>query len=344
MFNSLKKMFGRPETPVETLQSKVEHIGYAKFPFLHPEYSPTSRVPCADFTGFIVERLQSGDVHSIVTLMHEILRGNPGLGLSDGSWIDAEINTILAVDFQRYIQFRHPRAFQELTAMWIMAAKDGIARQFWISPDSKFPTFFSRALCAYDTVPQQEMLNLLRRANKWLAKMRKEAPFWENYPNFDTCALTLRPFEPGPASAKLLELPIGTRLHIFSALCFGLGSLPSLTDYKLRSFGLHIPESVRQILDSQLLLLTANADAVTRSLPRDDLARECQSLGVSTKKSWSKQRLLEAILAVKPEFLQEASVAKSIVAANSQYASELASLAGRSQDLEKLFRILCFAT
>jgi hypothetical protein len=331
------------ETPISRLQAIVGQIGHPEFPFLHREYSPGSRVPCADFTGFIVERLQQRDVHSIVELMHEILRGSAWFGSPDPSWIDAEINAILAVDFQRYICFSDSRASEELAAMWIIAAKDGASREFWISPDAMFTTFFSWALCAYGATVKEELFTLVEAGNKWLEQRRKEAPFWQPYPDFEKGALNLRPLDAGPACAKLMELPIGARLHVFSALNFGVGSLPSLTGYKLRSFGLYIPESVRLILDSKLLVPAADAEAVSRALSKEDLARECQSLGVEPKKSWNKKRLLEAMLSVKPQFLTETSAARSIVGVNSEYVAELSLLVNRCEDLERIFRILCFA-
>ena len=276
-------------------------------------------------------------------LLHEVLRGNPGLGVPDGSWVDAEISKILAVDFQRYIQFADPKAYRELAAMWIVAAKDGSGREYWISPDCKFPTFFSWALCPYEVVIKPDLLTLVKRANRWLADMRKEVPFWQDYPDFDKKTAELSPFKGGPASAKLMELPIGARLHFFTALSHGLGSLADLTDYKLRSFGLYIPQSVRLLLGTQLLVAATNVDSVIRSLSKGELVCECDRLGIPAKKSWTQQRLLDAILSVKPEFLAEIAASKSIVALNSDYTNEISVLAARSSELEKVFRVLCFA-
>lgn len=343
MFGLRRILMSEHDDPIGRLRAQLRPIGNAEFPFLHPQYSPNSRVPCTDFTGFIVDRLENEDLKSIIELMHEILRANPGLGASDPSWIDGEIVKILRVPFNQYISFEDEKAYQELIAMWIVASKDGAARQFWVSPTSRFSTFFSWALCGYDLSVRANMAKALQRANAWLAEMRRAATFWQTVPDFDMGQFDIEHFVPGPAAAKILALPIGARLHLFTAVGFGSKSLADMTDYALRSFGLYIPDSVRSILASDILIPAADPTALLRTLSKDDLFRECQRLGIICKTTWAKQRLMDAITSVNPSFVKEISVAKSIVALNSEYAVEMEALVTRAKHLEACFKILCFS-
>jgi hypothetical protein len=65
-----------PRRPFDELKERIEEIGHPEYPFLHKEYSPGSRVPCTDFSGFIVERLKTDDPNSICTLMGSIIEAN----------------------------------------------------------------------------------------------------------------------------------------------------------------------------------------------------------------------------------------------------------------------------
>jgi hypothetical protein len=342
MIALLKRFLLRVGSPVKSLRKEVAGIGREDFPFLHRDYSPSSRVPCADFTGFIADRLQCGDVGSVRELMHEILKGNPGLG-SDGAWIDAEINKIAAVNFQAYVHFGSQRAYSELAAMWVMAAKDGAGREFWISRDCKFPTFFAWALCPYDIVVKAETMKLVGRANSWLSRMGKEVPYWHDYPRFPKTVLSLEGRQVGDACARLLDLPVGSRLHLFTALSSVAGSLPSLTDYKLRSFGLDITESVQLILRSGLLMPSSEDDAVSDALTKGDLIRECEALSIPVRSSWNKGDLLKAITSVRPGFARDVAGSKTVVNVNPHFESELRSLERRCEGLQQLFSVLCFA-
>ena len=89
------------EKPLELLWSKVANLSNAEHRFLHPTYSPSSRVPCADFTPFIIDRLRSHDIISIRQLMRAIIAGNPGLG-SGSECIDEPVNEISNIDINQY--------------------------------------------------------------------------------------------------------------------------------------------------------------------------------------------------------------------------------------------------
>ena len=146
--------------------------------------------------------------------------------------------------------------------------------------------------------------------------MRTEAPFWHDYPAFSETVLSLEALHAGDACTRLLDLPVGSRLHLFTALSFGIGSLPSLTDYKLRSFGLDVAESTQRILRTELLILSSDYDAVSRVLTKEDLIKTCQGFNLAVKRSWTKADLLKTIISVYPGFVSNTAKSRAIVTLN----------------------------
>ena len=83
-----------PRRPIDELRERVEAIGHPEYPFLHRGYSPGSRVLRTDFTAFVIERLKTGALNPICTLMGSIIEANLGVGIGS-SWIDDEIRSLI---------------------------------------------------------------------------------------------------------------------------------------------------------------------------------------------------------------------------------------------------------
>ncbi len=59
--------------------------GHAEFPCLSPRYSPASRVPCADFSRWLCDRIAADDAGAIADFVWRVVEANPGVGIgSDG--------------------------------------------------------------------------------------------------------------------------------------------------------------------------------------------------------------------------------------------------------------------
>jgi len=118
------------DSPLELLWQKVAKLSKHDRRFIHPNYSPSSRVPCADFTSFIVDRLRNNDINSIQHLMRTIISGNPGLGTGP-EWINKPVNEIANIDITRYF-YSVNKDFQfELKSLFILGSKDGGGREYW---------------------------------------------------------------------------------------------------------------------------------------------------------------------------------------------------------------------
>lgn len=331
--------------PISELKKRVAGIGHPEFPFLHQTYSPSSRVPCTDFTGFIVKRLQQNDTKSIKVLMRGILEANPGLGFGP-EWIDEEIESVINTPLEKYLSYKEENALLELKAMWIIASKSGGGREYWISDKDKLTLLFSKALCAYHLELKPSINDLIQKANNTIRKWSEDTDYWKDYPKFEAAMLDVP--DPGESVCrqKILSLSIGARLHLFQAISYGEdgGSLPNSTDYVTRSFGLNIPETTREILDSRLLIPSEDINDLQSSFSRKSLLELCQEKNVDFKKSWNKQKLLTALEKGVPEFVGTTIKELKIVSINSEYKDDLLSIRSYLSSLENIYKLLCFAS
>jgi hypothetical protein len=330
--------------PIPMLKKQIDGIGHPEFPFNHKTYSPSSRVPCTDFTPFIVDRLREQDQESIKTLMREIISGNPGLGTGPG-WIDAEVESVMKAPLERYLSFDEEIALFELKAMWIICSKSGGKRKFWISEKDKYTLLFSRALCAYHFTIQPAVGKLIQPANDAIEKLAEDNDYWKEYPKFDSTTLQIPSLPESQCREKILSLSLGARLHLFQAVSYGkgAGSLPKSTDYATRNFGLFVPETTREILDSTLMIPSDKAIDLETAFSRKGLLAVCEENEADFRKSWNKGKLLAALEDQCPDFIRTSLKDMAIVTVNPDFKEDLDEICSYSERLTAFYKLLCFA-
>jgi len=325
---------------ISQLKKQIKGVGHPDFPFLDKTYSPNSRVPCTDFSKFIVERLQQRDVHSIKVLMGGIVEANPGLGCGP-EWIDEEIESVIKAPVEKYLSYTEEIAYSELKAMWVIASKSGGKRQYWISDNDKYPLLFSRALCCYLFKLKPAFNELIEKANNCVKKWSEDSDYWKDYPRFNADMIDIPDIRESACRQKILALSIGARLHLLQAVSNGGGSLPNSTDYKTRSFGLNILDTTKEILDSGLLIPSENPEDLLSTFSRKELLATCQEKGVDFRKSWNKDKLLEALVKEAPEFVNVTLKKREIVSINPEFKDDLISIYSYSNQLENIYKVLC---
>lgn len=321
------------------LKKKVQAICHPEFPFLHREYFPGSRIPCADFSEFIVERLKAKDLRSVCGLMRAFVEANPGIG-TDASWVDDKVKGVVKAPLEKYIEFADPDCHYYLRAMWIIAGKEGSGREFWLT--GSIPLFFAQALSPYSMELKPGMENLRKKANRFIREMRKVAPFWLDYPLFKQKDMSIPPLPSCECIEKVRSLTIGARLHLLFVVEAGGGYLPKLTNYALRKFGLHIPDTCREIIASELLKFIEAPGSLLNSLSKVELQEACRQAAVAYKKSWAKEKLLQALIDHAPETVKKLMADRPAVAPCNEHAECLAALSSRAHKLEPIFKVLCF--
>jgi len=77
-------------------------------------------------------------------------------------------------------------------------------------------------------------------------------------------------------------------------------------------------------------------------MPKTELLEACVKAGVAYKKSWNKDKLLQALLNASPDYLELLIADSQVVALNPAYADCLQALSTRAQQLEQVFKVMCF--
>lgn len=328
-----------PTAPLNLFWSKVAHLSNTEHRFLHPTYSPSSRIPCADFTPFIIDRLQQHDVSSIQTLMRAVIEANPGLGTGP-EWIDQSVKEIVALDFSRYCNSASPGFYLELKALFILGSKEGGGRQFWLADEK--PLLFALALCCHNILWLDSVEQLRERANRFIRKMRKDTPFWVDYPLFGAPALESGSMAPRLAST-LAGLPLMSRVHLLSLADRSSASLMRATTYKMRSLGLNPLETAPFLLASGMCELTTDLEAIADVFSKNDLITALTERSVSYRKSWKKSQLLEVLFSHAPDFITQVAEREKTARIKPEFLSELRSMNVAANVMQENIKLLCFA-
>ncbi|NMC45185.1 MAG: hypothetical protein GYA46_14790 [candidate division Zixibacteria bacterium] len=328
-------------TPLGSFLAKIANLSNSEFPFLHTEYSPASRIPCADITPFIIDRLRKGDVASIRQMMRAIIADNPGLGLGQ-DWINEEVDEIVHFGFERYCKSSDPEFQFELKALFIVCSKNGGGREFWLADNTPF--ILSLALCCHRIEWQDAMEKLREKANRFIERMRTEAPFWKKYPLF----ADLRDENPNVGDIEIVArtlkaLPLMSRVHLISLAKEGGGSLMRSPSYVMRSMGLNPIETASILKESNLLDSAAETEMIASAFSKDELMAILDEKSIQYRKSWKKIQMVEALGSGAPSFIRDAVDREAIVRIKPEIMAPIQSLYSSAIVLQEYIKLLCFA-
>lgn len=358
-------------SPIQKLLIDIKGKGRTEYPFLHPTYSPSSRIPCVDFTPFIKDRLLANDIKSITALMQGVIGANPGLGIgaeligenmvssgfqnsqrlgTGAEWIEENIKNLLSLDFNRYINYENKEALTELKSIWILAEKSGGGREFWITGQESFTKYFSVALACQPFKVSDNFSELVKNANSFIKTMRKDVPYWESFPLYQTNYPKENNIPSNEFSLKYNSLTIGGRLHLFEALNHISQSLTDCSNYNLRSLGINSVDTIEEIILSQILLTEKSIVVISpfEYLTKNELLKLLDSKNIAYKKSWNKDKLLNAIIetdaSIIDEFMSDKQKERAIVKyqVNPQYTNDVNILLKTVEETKVIYDLLCF--
>lgn len=344
---SIEQIHSYKSFNIDHLKKQIKGKGNTKYPFLHKEYSPASRVPCMDFTSWIIDRINENDSYSIKELMRSILIANPGLGTGP-EWIDSKIDSVMKLDFSKYIDIDE-KGLSELKAIFIILSKNGGGRQFWILEDVKI---IINSIGIYPIKLRFNNFNtLVKKANSFIKSMKKDnIPAWIDYNLYSSPINTgnINLSENNNTHKYLLSLPISSRLHYFDTIDYlnrkNVVSLLESTYYSTRNFGIDINDSVKLLTNSDQFILSSVNENILKSYTKDKLISICSELDIDIKKTWSKKKIFESILLnqngkkIIGKFISE----NFIVFYNKKYRDELNELIQYKQSIRNIFELLCF--
>lgn len=335
------KIFLQPKNTksVGSFILSLRGMGRPNYPILDKRYAPNSRVPCTDLIPFISDRILEGDILSIKQVMREIIKEKPQI--TDGDyWIDTGVEVVLKMPFEEYVSFKSPHALAELKAFFIVLEKNGSHRVFNITEE--IPRLISWACIAHQPTWSPNLQFLADKANSWINEMSETLSYWRQYERID------RTYIPAPViesnlTTKLLSITPAARIHLSYTLGKGGGSLPDLTNFQIRSLGINVKETSKELINSELVLITSSPENVGSSLSKMDLYKLCDKYGAHYRKYWKREKLAEALAKVDSKLLNKIAKSKNIIKPNYSNYPDLMNLVKIADKHEVGFRMLFFA-
>jgi len=264
-------------------------ISHADYPFLNERYSPSSNMPCADFTLWIAARLAASDWTSIVELLEFIAFKNE---------IAAIRKTFQNFDFDRFIDADSDLLFR-LKAVAILAYRIG-----WMGHENSrlllLEEIYQHCLALYPfTVHPTAFPHLLSGANKLIRSRNREGLGFggnllteeqlTNFPPISSVGATLRNFPPTFGACITLSLQRGT--PISGTILLRLGG-----EYGLRQYGLSEEQNSKFAQQCGFFEPASDVRALSQSLTKEVFLEMATAHGIKAKKSWKKERLLDSLL------------------------------------------------
>ena len=276
--------------------------GHPDFPCLSRTHSPSSCVPCVDFSPWLKLRVQANDVDAVGEYLWRVREANPGVGesvLQFRQHYRALAGMLLAAPLNRHLAGSAEAMLELRTALVMLAVHEGFSG-FIMTGEA--PEFVAAAMAPY-SLTLLHPYSLVNHRNSFVAHMAGEMSYWAGWPSLGVEALA--PISP-PADADLFEvlrclrtLPLGARAHAadalrhFSAETRVPRTLASLSRYETRKRGLDVTDSSRRILDTGLVVPATDLEAWLAGWTRRDLLAFLGQAGLRPRNSWGKERLAE---------------------------------------------------
>jgi hypothetical protein len=276
--------------------------GHPDFPCLSRTHSPSSCVPCVDFSPWLLLRIKANDIDAVGDYLWRVREANPGVGesvLQFRQHYRALAGMLLAAPLGRHLAGNEAAMLELRTALVMLAVHEGFSG-FIMTGEA--PEFVAAAMAPYSLTllhPQ----SLVDRRNSFVAHMAREMSYWAGWPRLDIEALA--PITP-PDDADLHgvlrclhRLPLGARAHAadalrhFSAETRVPRTLASLSRYETRKRGLDVVDSSRRILETGLVVPATDLEAWLAGWTRRDLLAFLAQAGLRPRNSWGKERLAE---------------------------------------------------
>ncbi len=306
-----------PRTPKD-LAAFVAGRGHPEFVCLSPRYSPSSRVPCVDFSRWLCDRIEAEESEAVADFVWRVVEGNPGIGLGADGFREhwrRSARRLLHCPLDTYLRGGTKRAYVELRAALVLLLLHDSFGGFIMATDA--PRYLATVMVPHRFEPIGADL-LAKRANAFIWTMRKDTPFWEHFPLFRTDVPSPWQSPPDPAAdgfcVALRALPLGSRSHFFDVIAplrSVKGSTPQRLDrassYMTRKRGLDEAESAACLLRSGLLVGVQDQRAALRGMSAGQLMELLSTQGVAYRKSWKKEKLVSAILDECPAAAQAAA-------------------------------------
>jgi hypothetical protein len=278
-------------------------LGHPDFPCLSRAHNPSSCVPCVDFSPWLRERIQRGDIEAVGEYLWRVREANPGVGSSEEDFrqrFQTLAASLMEASLDRYLLDGTEEGYLELrVSLVLLAAHEGFSG-FIMTGEAA--DFLAAAVCPHGfTLSGAD--RLVEARNEFVSKMASEMSYWSTWPPLvaDSLHPVVPPRDPDVEAvlARLFPLPLGVRAHAADVLRHLVAdpstprTLASLSRYETRKRGLDVAESTHLIMDTGLVVPATELKGWLAGWTRRDLLGFLAHCGVRPRNSWSKERLAE---------------------------------------------------
>jgi hypothetical protein len=352
----------------ELLKNEITGQGNNSYPFLSNHYSPNSRVPCKDFTSWIVEMIRQNDWEAVELLGREFIIANPGYavamsfsneGLNSNAvdigtdWIADKIKQISRKKFAAFIE-TNPNALLELSAMFVILSKKGGPADSLIFEEVKL---LNNALCIYNfRIDKKQIVFLIEKANRQINQVKKElgtlirGTLWEEIELFTQSEFEelFISIEDNSVAQILKKYPVTTRCSFFDLVgshktTYNYFTLANPTIYATRKYGIIEQEATEQLLNSDLFLPSVEISALNNTLSKSVLKEYFEPKKYELKKSWTVAKIIEFVSKTESGQMDLLELLKQykIVKMNPLYKEDIEELIVYKEKLSRFFQLLC---
>jgi hypothetical protein len=288
--------------------------GHPDYPLLTPRQSPSSRVPCTDFSPWLRGRLAAGDTDAAVVYILQIIAANPGiavgvdiggqvsrLGHDAPAWMHTwkkEANDVLDVEFTTLCATTPGWELDLRTILVMMKPLQSPFDATAMADEAVSATTLAATMACHDA-RLADPNAVAGAANENLRAWKKDLDHL-NWPE-----VTVEEISPPPPVGiphVLYDLPLGTRSHLFDISQRrqeGPGTASSFsTHYRTRQVGCADEESLDLLVRYGLLRPVDEPDAVWRAnaqrLTIAQLRELLTGAGITQTKSAKKAAVVDA--------------------------------------------------
>jgi hypothetical protein len=289
--------------------------GHPDFPCLSRTHSPSSCVPCGDFSPWLRERVGCDDADGVGEYLWHVRQANPGVGETPEqlrSHYRALAGALVAARLDSHLAGGTPEAYLDLKVGLILLAVHETFSGFIMTGEA---ADFLASVMAPHALVLCSVDALVERRNAFVSEMGRDMSFWSGWPPLAPESL-VSPVPPdtaplGELLAALSTLPLGARAHAVDALHHLSANarvprtLASLSRYETRKRGLDVTDSANRILSTGVVVPATDLEAWLGGWTRRDLLGFLRHAGVGVRNSWSKERLAEVARIDHPGVLWE---------------------------------------
>ena len=203
------------------------------------------------------------------------------------------------------------------------------------------PRLISWACIAYRPSWSAQLYSLSQKANSWIAKKSEDFPYWQER-KFDIREIPNLSIE-DELRAAILALSPAARLQLFYSVQRNGGSLPKLTNYQIRSLGINVRETSRELIDSDLVSPAFSKGVIESVHSKQELLDLCEICGAEYRKSWRKEKLVDSLHKVAPEILEKIAKSRDLTSPNYERYPDLENVVRIADEHQVGFKLLCFA-